>query len=682
MAGKVLSMEIGQGMTRVVEVDYQAKAPKIYNAFSLETPKDMVQDGVITRNEDFIINLKAELRKRDIRTESLVFTVASSRIANREARIPLCKPKQILPLITANAADYFPVDMNQYHLVYNILGKTEEEGVKQYRLSLLAVPNDVTTSYIDLARTLGMHIRAIDYVGNSIFQVVRQEMNSGVNAVIKIDEHTSLITIVKNGEIVLQRSVPHGVNGAIENVTELDVYGENLTYADATVVFTKQRCLRRYLNVDVDYQEAEDTSDEVMMSRIMITENLRYLIGNVGRILEYFVSRNDNSSIDNIYLVGIGADFVGMDELLSNELGYNVQKFTGLDNIRSGNPNFNALESMRVYAAAIGASYAPLQLLSPELLKGEKESSLVVPVAVFLACVATAVTLFVVGSVGLNNAKKRNTELKEDIKRNEYVEKVKAAYAQATDEENGTYPKIMRNLQAYKTNNNRLIAKFISEMEQKQPTKMNTLLFTADAEKGVDIEVVCASKKDAALAFQQLRSFESISVISSSEFEEEYGLRPEYDALLEQLMAKELAELELELMEQADNHGLVADENGNLVPVQTLIDARKEQLLAEKKDSKIALGRIITALETDEEKNDKEKDITDQIDASQFFYTSVFFTIHCDYNTACDTEDFYKGVSSAFESEAKAREQAWADLEKKRKEEEDAAAAAAAAQNN
>lgn len=680
MAGKVLSMEIGQGMTRVVEVDYQAKAPKIYNAFSLETPKDMVQDGVITRNEDFIINLKAELRKRDIRTESLVFTVASSRIANREARIPLCKPKQILPLITANAADYFPVDMNQYHLVYNILGKTEEEeGVKQYRLSLLAVPNDVTTSYIDLARTLGMHIRAIDYVGNSIFQVVRQEMNSGVNAVIKIDEHTSLITIVKNGEIVLQRSVPHGVNGAIENVTELDVYGENLTYADATAVFTKQRCLRRYLNVDVDYQEAEDTSDEVMMSRIMITENLRYLIGNVGRILEYFVSRNDNSSIDNIYLVGIGADFVGMDELLSNELGYNVQKFTGLDNIRSGNPNFNALESMRVYAAAIGASYAPLQLLSPELLKGEKESSLVVPVAVFLACVATAATLFVVGSVGLNNAKKRNAELKEDIQRNEYVEKVKAAYAQATDEENGTYPKIMRSLQAYKTNNNRLIAKFISEMEQKQPTKMNTLLFTADAEKGVDIEVVCASKKDAALAFQQLRSFESISVISSSEFEEEYGLRPEYDALLEQLMAKELAELELELMEQADNHGLVADENGNLVPVQALIDARKEQLLAEKKDSKIALGRIITALETDEEKNDKEKDITDQIDASQFFYTSVFFTIHCDYNTACDTEDFYKGVSSAFESEEKAREQAWADLEKKRKEEEEAAAAA---QNN
>ena len=36
MAKKVLSMEIGQATTRVIEIDYMAKAPKIYQAFSLE----------------------------------------------------------------------------------------------------------------------------------------------------------------------------------------------------------------------------------------------------------------------------------------------------------------------------------------------------------------------------------------------------------------------------------------------------------------------------------------------------------------------------------------------------------------------------------------------------------------------------------------------------------------------
>lgn len=659
MAGKVLSMEIGQGMTRVVEVDYQAKAPKIYNAFSLETPKDMVQDGVITRNEDFIINLKAELRKRDIRTESLVFTVASSRIANREARIPLCKPKQILPLITANAADYFPVDMNQYHLVYNILGKTEEEGVKQYRLSLLAVPNDVTTSYIDLARTLGMHIRAIDYVGNSIFQVVRQEMNNGVNAVIKIDEHTSLITIVKNGEIVLQRSVPHGVNGAIENVTELDVYGENLSYADATVVFTQQRCLRRYLNVDVDYQEAEDTSDEVMMSRIMITENLRYLIGNVGRILEYFVSRNDNSSIDNIYLVGIGADFVGMDELLSNELGYNVQKFTGLDNIRSGNPNFNPLESMRVYAAAIGASYAPLQLLSPELLKGEKETSLVVPIAVFLACVATAVVLFIVGQVGVSKAKKENQELKDRLEQTKYLEDLNNAYIASKD----TYGSIKTALGA-SSNDNRLLTQFISEMEQKMPQRFKTLLLTADEEDGITIDVVCASKPDAAKAFQQLRSFETIDIISSSGFIEEYGLRPEYDALLEKLMQAEIDEAMIEYEKHMDANGYVLDEYGDMVTIEEMRKRMTEKLLEEKKDQQIVLGRILKALDEEEgeggedgENGEKEKHLIDEVDPADYFYINVIFSINCTYKSDCETNKaFMDGVETALNAEQQQRD--------------------------
>ncbi|MBO7632554.1 MAG: pilus assembly protein PilM [Lachnospiraceae bacterium] len=635
MAGKVLSMEIGQGMTRVVEIDYQSKSPKIYNAFSLETPKDMVQDGVITRNEDFIINLKAELRKRDIRTESLVFTVASSRIANREARIPLCKPKQILPLITANAADYFPVDMNQYHLVYNILGKTEEEGVKQYRLALLAVPNDVTTSYIDLARTLGMHIRAMDYVGNSIFQVVRHEMTGGVNAVIKIDEHTSLITIIKNGEIVLQRSVPHGVNGAIENVTELDVYGENLSYADATVVFTQQRCLRRYLNVDVDYQEAEDTSDEVMMSRIMITENLRYFIGNVGRILEYFVSRNDNTPIDNIYLVGIGADFVGMDELLSNELGYNVQKYTGLDNIRTGSANFHALESMRVYAAAIGASYAPLQLLSADLLKGEKETSLVIPVAVFLACVAVAVVLLIVGQVGVSTAKAKNQEVKDRINRTQYLEDLNNADKASQEVYKQLYAQLAKS-----KNNNRMLTQFIDEMQNKMPKGFKTILLDADETEGINISVTCASKKEAAMVFQQLRSFETISVIASSGFEEEYGLRPEFDELLKQLLAEDIAVAMEPYLEHVDANGYIIDDDGNTITIQQMEEIVSQQILEQMKDQTIVLGRIQKHFE--EEKNldpDAPHNKIDEINPEDFFYTKVSFALTCLYNPACATND-------------------------------------------
>ncbi len=520
MAKRVLSMEIGQATTRVVEIDYMSKAPKIYQAFSLETPRDMVQDGVVSRNEDFLINLKAELRRREIKTDSVVFTVASSRIANREARIPLVKENKILPLITANAAEYFPVDMNQYHLVYNILGKIDTKEEKQYRLSLLAVPNDVTTSYLDLAHSLQMHIKAIDYVGNSIFQVVRQDFANGTNAVIKIDEHTSLVTIVKDGEIVLQRSVAHGVNGVIENMMELDVYGENLDYYGATKAFTTNHCIRRYLNVDVDYQEPEDTSDEIMMSRIMLTENLRYLIGNIGRILEYYVSRNDNEPIDSIELVGIGADFIGLDELLSNELGYNVQNYDGLNMIKIMSTGYTDV-TMHVLAACVGASMKPLQLLSPELMKGEKQQSLVIPFAFMIACLAIALALFLVGQIQVNNKEKEKTDIEKELEANQYLKEIKENHeaTMATRDTVIVYGDVEKDY-------NKEFVAFLEELEEKMPHSYQAINIEADGAQ-ILMQIDCATKEDLATIAQELYKFRTVIITDISKVSEEIYKVPE-----------------------------------------------------------------------------------------------------------------------------------------------------------
>ncbi len=509
MAKKVLSMEIGQATTRVIEIDYMSKSPKIYQAFSLETPRDMVQDGVISRNEDFIINLKAELRKREIKTDRVVFSVSSSRIANREARIPLVKENKILPLITANAAEYFPVDMNQYHLVYNILGKIDTKEEKQYRLSLLAVPNDVTTSYLDLAHSLNMHIMAIDYVGNSVFQCVRQDFARGTNAVIKIDEHSSLVTIVKEGEIVLQRSVAHGVNGVIENMMELDVYGENLDYYGATRAFMSNHCIRRYLNVDVDYQEPEDTSDEIMMSRIMLTENLRYLIGNIGRILEYYVSRNDNEPIDSIELVGVGADFIGLDELLSNELGYTVHNYDGLNQIKVVSTGYSDV-TMHVLAACIGAAMQPLQLLSPELMKGEKQQSLVIPFAIMIAFLAVALALFLIGQIQVTNKQKELDDVKEQLKRNEYLRTTKERHDKTME----TYAVVM-GYDNLKNNLNVHFVDFLEELEEKMPSNFIAVRITTEKDT-ITMELTCRTKAELNVIAQQLYHFDSVQITEMS----------------------------------------------------------------------------------------------------------------------------------------------------------------------
>ena len=513
---KVLSFEVGQGTTKVVEMDYKSKNPKIYNMFTLETPEDVVQDGVISRNEEFIVAVKTEIRIRMIKTTQAVFTVSSGRIANREARIPFCKPNKIMQIVTANASDYFPVDMNQYHLVYNILGEAAaEDGTKQYRLSLLAVPNDVTTSYIDFARSLELDIKAIDYVGNSVFQAVKEDVAGTTTAFLKVEEHASLITVIHQGEIVLQRQIAHGLNQAIMNLMESDMFqDEELTYAGASRKFIENKIIRPHLNLDAGVS-AEDANEEDLMMRVMITESLRYLCGNMGRVIEYFVSRNEDKPLNNIYLVGLGADFQGLPELLSNELGVDIRVYEGLNKFTAINVDPNAPSvSMNQMIGPIGAATAPLQLLSADLLKEEKEINLLIPGAVMVAAIAAAIIMVIAGKIMVTKAKNDTKKKEEELHGYDYVAEVIEKYDNSTI----THDQLVAELQKGDNWNNELVA-FMNEMETKMPEDFKALSFNVSS-SGVVVICQVSSKEEAAKVIEQFRTFKSVMLISTDAFVE------------------------------------------------------------------------------------------------------------------------------------------------------------------
>ena len=55
-----------------------------------------------------------------------------------------------------------------------------------------------------------------------------------------------------------------------------------------------------------------------------MTESLRYLIGNISRIMDYYISRHTDTNFDSIVCCGLGARVKGLMLLLTNELGQQV----------------------------------------------------------------------------------------------------------------------------------------------------------------------------------------------------------------------------------------------------------------------------------------------------------------------------------------------------------------------
>lgn len=391
-AQRVLGIEIGYSLTQVVEMDYQSKHPQVYGVFSMKTPDGIFNDGLINPTEEFINELKANITANGMNAKKVIFAVSSTKIANREAVIPFVKEKQIRDLLMTNITDYFPVDPTQYQFAYNIMETTQDEaGAKQYRIMVMAAPDDILRGYAVLAAGLGLELSSIDYTGNCIFQALRTRFEKGVNLIVKIDERSSLLTVTNNGVITMQRPGIYGADQIVDIMMETDVYGDLLSYTDSVKTLRRNNLVMRpeeeSLLAEKEAEVAEleraaiaaqqladttgDTSQiapttvaakqasgnlKMLRLRRDVTISYQQLIGSIVRVIDYYNSKNRDAAIDNIIITGIAADFWGFSGLLAQELGRDVEVLKDLagTNITQG-LHLQGV-SLGDYIAAIGAT--------------------------------------------------------------------------------------------------------------------------------------------------------------------------------------------------------------------------------------------------------------------------------------------------------------------------------------
>ena len=130
MFKKVISIEFGLLKTRICEVDYKRKSPHIYHCISFDTPEGSYYDGYIRDMDALATIIKDNIKEAGIRSKKLIFSLMSTKIANREAIIPLVKKELIQDVIMANVEEYFPMNISEHAITYSILERLNIEDEK------------------------------------------------------------------------------------------------------------------------------------------------------------------------------------------------------------------------------------------------------------------------------------------------------------------------------------------------------------------------------------------------------------------------------------------------------------------------------------------------------------------------------------------------------------------------
>ena len=520
MNNRVLSIEISNSFTKICEIDYKVKKPKVYKVLTVETPEGVVVDGMLQPTQEYADHLVNALGTNGIHTKRVIFTISSTRVASREVQIPNVKANKIEALVKTNANDYFPVDLTQYEIGHYLAGGLTEEG--KLRVMALAVPKALLDSYYQLAQMCGWEVECFDYSSNSLYQILRDEKSEKVTMMIKIDENNTIVTVLSAGKVLLQRTVAYGVQDAIETMIASGAYAVNDPMS-AVERFQKKTCLNRVLHQgdklweeNAGRWEDEDAGNvEVTAARQKITSTLEPLIVGVNRVIDFYDSRNGDTPIERTYVTGLGGSFSGMSKLFTNCLERKVHTLSDMEDkigmskaIRSTRP--------AAYISCLGAVLAPVGLIdkSQQKAKGMTVVSgtnyTFVSVAVLVLGVILSIAMAVTSLTRYFGTVAENVALQARVEELQPAQTVYNEYLSTAAQ----YDKY-KYLYEYTENPNENLVEFINELEQILPSSFWTNSFSSDME-GISMSVTVEGKAAAARTILNIRNMESIEDVQIS----------------------------------------------------------------------------------------------------------------------------------------------------------------------
>lgn len=519
MAARILSIEIGNSITRVCEMDFRVKNPKVYKYFCVPTPQGVLEDGFIHENAEFTLTLKRALSDNKIKTKSVIFSVTSSKIVTREITIPAIKMNQVGSYVRANANDYFPIDLSVYEIAHVVLGVEKEEGGKdKYRVMVMAAGKDLISGYAKFASNCGLRLNCIDYTGNGVYQIMKNECGDTPTLVIKIEDNSTIASVIANNSLILQRNLAYGIERAINTLMESPEFYES-SYKEAFNTICQRACIKVALSDRTRIQEYDDTTDDspqASEARDKITATFSQLIGNLVRVVELYNSKNPLEPVKQVIIAGVGGEVRNLSKLFANEMGLPTKVLKNLSSVTVYHSADDEAKMGR-FVGVMGAGIEPVGLINAEVKqKGAKKVNYSL-LTILVILLFGGVIAGICGTAFVAYNEEKNVEKQLLAK--------EAQYAEAEEIHNqymavqGFYADLEAKYKLTKNPNDNMVS-FLQELEEKLPSDVNLTTLTSDTEKASMLFKV-ADYEEAAKVLQILRSFASVRDVTVGNASEE-----------------------------------------------------------------------------------------------------------------------------------------------------------------
>ena len=512
---KVISIEINDLNTRLCEVSYNKKTPKVYRTLLFNNPEGSVEDSVVTDSSRYTEEFKTRLRAAGIKCKDAVFIISGNRVLSREVVIPEMKDKLIDEYIDGEKESYFPMDISDHILSYTIIDRDREK--RQMRVNVYAAPETIVNSYNALAAELGLHIAALDCSGNAIIQFLQHNKASGIEFYLQINENNSLLTILDNGKLALQRNMRFGTASLVENLIDEACYGE-LSYEQAAMKLETDALIYSSYAEMMDYMPVDEDGARLHECKKRMTEAVRPLIAGFTRVLEYYNVKNKNANISKVYIGGCGSKIKNLDVLIMSEFdGIAVEAVNVLPNIRFAKKDKLMEYRSTEFTSCIGASVFSIDF-SRIAAEDDKKSARAFAVLAGVLTLTAVIVLMGTAIITYKSALDEREQLNSDIASLQKIAGLREALDTTTSKLND-----IKKFDESTVTKNEDWNKILDQLETMLPSDTLVSSLTSN-ETGLNMIITVPGKREAAKLLVQLKSmsvFEDVQIASLSETDDE-----------------------------------------------------------------------------------------------------------------------------------------------------------------
>ena len=309
----VVGLDIGSHAVKLVELSLHKDKYRIDKFGMAPLPPEAVVDGAIIEHVQVVDTIKALFKSKNVKTKDVAISMSGPSVVVKILHVPLMTEEELEDQITLEAEQYVPFDLDEVNLDFHILREDEidAEGEPQMAVLLVAAKLDVLEARTAAVKEAGLNPVVMDV---DVFAI---ENMYGINYDVSPEEITALvnvgasyvnINVLADGASAFTRDVLIGGNRYVEAIKqELNLSDED---AEATM---------KGIPVDAVQPGAAD----------MILESVNVEVTTeVTRSFDFFRSAMvgaEMEEIKKVVLSGGGAQIVGLAQMLSNQLGIEVE---------------------------------------------------------------------------------------------------------------------------------------------------------------------------------------------------------------------------------------------------------------------------------------------------------------------------------------------------------------------